>query len=84
MIRKIKDWFERRRISRKYGVPLEQVKLNDNPKPELYTREQVQKIADEYGDIRYNDGKRDGLAIARQQATQSLKEILWHQNKQKK
>lgn len=31
----------------------------------------------------YNDGKRDGLAIARQQALKSLKEILWAQNQNK-
>lgn len=30
----------------------------------------------------YTDGKRDGLTIAREQATNSLKEILWQQNNQ--
>ena len=46
----------------------------------LYTYAEAWEIAQEYGDIRYNDGKRDGLAIAREQATKSLKEILWQQN----
>lgn len=27
----------------------------------------------------YNDGKRDGLAVAREQATKSLKEVLWQE-----
>lgn len=31
----------------------------------------------------YTDGKRDGLAIARQQAIQSLREILKSQNQSK-
>lgn len=41
-----------------------------------YTREQLENAYK----LGYNDGKRDGLAIARVQATKSLKEILWQQN----
>jgi flagellar biosynthesis/type III secretory pathway protein FliH len=44
---------------------------------EGYTREQLEQAYT----LGYNDGKRDGLTIAREQATKSLKEILWHQNK---
>lgn len=43
-----------------------------------YTRDSVEKAYL----LGYNDGKRDGLTIARQQATKSLKEILWQQNNQ--
>lgn len=42
----------------------------------LYTREQLENVYK----LGYNDGKRDGLAIAREQASKSLKEILWQQN----
>lgn len=72
MKQKIKQWFANRR--QKHNTPPLET--------ELYTREQVEKIANEYGQVRYNDGKRDGLAIARQQATNSLKEILRQQNRQ--
>jgi len=44
---------------------------------EGYTREQLEQAYT----LGNNDGKRDGLTIAREQATKSLKEILWHQNK---
>lgn len=47
-----------------------------------WTREEVESIAEEYGQVRYNDGKRDGLAIAREQASRSLREILKQQNRQ--
>jgi hypothetical protein len=69
MIRKLKNWFARRKHVTK--------------PTDLLTRAQAERIAQEYGVIRYNDGKRDGLAIAREQAQNSLKEILWQQNQQK-
>lgn len=46
-----------------------------------YTYADVVRIAEDFGNIRYNDGKRDGLAIARSQAIKTMKEILWQQNK---
>lgn len=49
--------------------------------PKLYTREDVIAIVEEAKVVAYNDGKRDGLNIARTQATNSLKEILWQQRK---
>ena len=42
----------------------------------LYTEDDVRKVAEEYGEIRYNDGKRDGIAIARKAAEKSLKEAI--------
>lgn len=44
--------------------------------PEGYTREQLENAYR----LGYTDGKRDGLTIAREQATKSLKEILKWQN----
>ena len=73
MIQKIKQWLKTRRSE---SLPTD--------KPELYTRRQVELIVDDAVSAAYNDGKRDGLAIAREQATKSLKEILWQQNKQNK
>lgn len=74
MISKLKRWLAIRKENKMYrqrfdaGMPL----------PFMYTQKQLE----EHGSIRYNDGKRDGLAIAREQATKSLKEILWQQNNQ--
>lgn len=73
MIRKIKLWWHNRRRA----TPTVDVQR------QLYTHDQVIKIAEDFGKVRYNDGKRDGIAIAREQATKSLKEILWQQNKTK-
>lgn len=42
-----------------------------------YTEEQLEKVYR----LGYTDGRRDGLSIAREQATKSLKEILWQQQK---
>lgn len=53
----------------------------DEQSNDSFTREQLEKAQRLGYDIGYNDGKRDGLAIAREQATKSLKEILWQQNK---
>lgn len=52
-------------------------KRKSKPVQISFTEEQL-KTAYQLG---YNDGRRDGLAIAREQATKSLKEILWQQNK---
>lgn len=73
MIQKIKAWFERRKANKVYrerfdaGMSL----------PDLYSREQLENAYH----VGYNDGKRDGLTIAREQATRSLREILKSQNK---
>lgn len=71
MIRKIKAWW-----------------ANHHSKPsargiagETYTQAEVRKLVEHSYAVGYNDGKTDGLAIARKQATQSLKEVLWQQNK---
>lgn len=73
MIQKIKNWLRLRR-DRKVAVKLAQEYVGD-----VHTRQQVEKAYV----LGYNDGKRDGLAIAREQATKSLKEILWQQNQRK-
>lgn len=70
MIKKIKQWYYNRKTKQQLGVE------GSN----LYTREQIEKVYL----LGYNDGKRDGLAIAREQATKSLKEILQWQNKSQK
>jgi hypothetical protein len=67
MIQKIKRWWHQRKFNKH---------ITKAVKNETYTREQMEKVY--Y--LGYNDGKRDGLAIAREQATKSLKEILWQQN----
>ena len=72
MIQKIKQWLKNRKlrkVSRQLG----------SEGVDVYTREQVEKVY--Y--LGYNDGKRDGLSIAREQATRSLREILKSQNKGK-
>lgn len=74
MIKRIKAWLRNRKLARELG------RLSKSVKHETYTREQMEKV---YG-LGYNDGKRDGLSIARQQATNSLKEILAWQNKPEK
>jgi hypothetical protein len=66
MIPKIKSWWHSRR-------------LNHNKiatSPDSFTREQ---LVNAYK-LGYNDGKRDGLTVAREQATKSLREILKTQN----
>lgn len=72
MIRKIKQWWIHR-----YHPERESVKQYERIG---YSYEELEKAYK----LGYNDGKRDGLSVARQQATKSLKEILWQQNNQKK
>lgn len=69
MIKRIKQWFTR-------SPQLQE-------QQDTYTRQQVIEIVAEAKQVAYNDGKRDGLSIAREQAANSLKEIIWRQNKQK-
>ena len=69
MIKKIKQWY----LNRKHGKP------EVAPESDTYTYEQLENAYR----LGYNDGKRDGLSIARQQATKSLKEILSWQNQKK-
>ena len=53
------------------------------PKPQnIYNSAVVSKLVNDAYNIGYNDGKRDGLTIARQQATKSLQSILKAQNKE--
>lgn len=73
MIKKIKVWFQMRKLKRANPY------LHTTTPNQLYTREQLEKAFV----LGYNDGKRDGLAIAREQAIKSLKEILWQQNQKK-
>lgn len=71
MIKKIKQWWKYRGLRKDpMAISLRDVE------PEVYDREQMEQVYR----IGYNDGKRDGLSIARQQATKSLKEILSWQN----
>ena len=72
MIQKIKQWLKTRRSE----LPTEQFQ-------EVFTREEVIQLLAETRQVAYNDGKRDGLNIAREQATRSLREILKSQNKSK-
>lgn len=65
MIKKIRQFIQRNK------------KISFSDAPNTYTREQLENAYK----LGYNDGKHDGLAIARDQATKSLKEILWQQNK---
>ena len=51
--------------------------------PQQYTQEGVSKLVKDAYKIGYNDGKRDGIAVARQLAIKSLKEIIWQQNQRK-
>ena len=70
MIQEIKHWWRSRR----------QNHTATEVRPQGYSREQLEKAYM----LGYTDGKRDGLNIARYQATQSLKEILRQQNGQPK
>lgn len=70
MVKKIKQWYYNRKIKKQLGAE----------GSDLYTRTQMENAYR----LGYNDGRRDGLAIAREQATKSLKEILQWQNKSQK
>lgn len=75
MIKKIKQWWsitKKKRDFKRHG--------DSEYSSVTYTQEQVENAYI----LGYNDGKRDGLSIARQQATKSLKEILSWQNQSKK
>lgn len=76
MITKIKQWMQLWKLKRNRKAANAKVFIEG--KGDFYTREQLEKS---YA-LGYNDGKRDGLAIAREQATKSLKEILWREQKQ--
>jgi hypothetical protein len=71
MFKKIRAWFKRKQ---KVEVTI------DGIPQEGYTYEQLENAYK----LGYNDGKIEGLSIARVQATKSLKEILWQQNQSKK
>ncbi len=73
MIKRLLNWFKTRRVQ---SDPTE-VK-------ETWSRDEVLAVVEEARLLAYNDGKRDGLTIAREQASKSLKEILWQQNQQNK
>lgn len=73
MIKKIKAWWMHRYHPER--EPLPEYEFNST-----YTQEQLERAYQ----LGYNDGRRDGLSIARQQATKSLKEILSWQNKNDK
>lgn len=66
MVKKIKQWYYNRKIKKQLGAE----------GSDLYTRTQMENAYR----LGYNDGRRDGLAIAREQATKSLSEILKKQN----
>lgn len=70
MLKRIKQWLSKRK------TPV--IEMAAPPElPNMYTQEQVEKAYK----VGYNDGRRDGLAVARQQALKSLKEIVQWQNK---
>jgi hypothetical protein len=68
MIKRIRKWLTRSNKTVVVNAPERE-----------YSREQLEKVYI----LGYNDGKRDGLSIAREQATKSLKEIVWQQNQKK-
>lgn len=74
MIKKIKQWWRNLRYMRARKRDFKE--YGDSHASVTYTKEQLENAYI----LGYNDGKRDGLAIARQQATKSLKEILSWQN----
>lgn len=79
MIKKIRNWLQRHRADYIRGYQDGKISGEDKFRgQEVYTRQQVENAFK----LGYTDGKRDGLTIARQQATKSLKEILWEQNQQ--
>lgn len=73
MLRKLQLWWLNRR---KHTPSIEVVQKN-------YTQEELGILLENAYKVGYTDGRRDGLAIAREQATKSLKEILWQQNQKK-
>lgn len=75
IVNNIKQWMSERR-KRKLEAPSYHTSSSNEPQPETFSREQMENVYL----LGYNDGKRDGLAVAREQATKSLKEILWQQN----
>lgn len=70
MIEKIKSWWTSRR--QKHNAT--------EVAPTSFTREQLENAYR----VGYNDGRRDGLSIARQQAMKSLQEIVKQSNRQPK
>lgn len=72
MIQKLKRWWKTRRSQ-----------SNETVIKDTFSRDEVARLVTEARTVAYNDGKRDGLSIAREQATKSLKEILWQQNRTK-
>lgn len=77
MIKKIRNWFLVRKLYREGKKKNAQAFIAGDG--EFYTRSQLENAYK----LGYTDGKRDGLAIARNQAVKSLKEILWQQNQKK-
>lgn len=76
MIRKIKYFFRWMKVKL---TPTDPRQFDDFPsEDQMYTKEQL-NLAYKLG---YNDGKRDGLAVAREQASRSMSEILKQQNKE--
>lgn len=73
MLNKVKQWWINYRSKPHTSIESE-VGMS------VFTLEQVENAYK----LGYTDGKRDGLTIAREQATKSLKEILWEQNNQKR
>lgn len=72
MFKKIKLWWNNRQeLNKKLS--------NLTHKEEKYSRDVVENAYK----LGYTDGRRDGLSIARAQATRSLREILKTQNQSK-
>ncbi len=69
MIQKIKQWWHNRKLK---GTA-----TGNSEEPEFYTRAQMEKV---YA-LGHADGKKEGLAIARQQAINSVKALLKESNK---
>lgn len=70
MIGKLKTWWRGLRRKRIHH------EIENIEQAYGYTAEQLENAYK----LGYTDGKRDGLTIAREQASNALKEILWQQN----
>lgn len=47
--------------------------------PVRFTDEEIKKMLDDAYQVGYNDGRKDGIAVSRKIATDTLKEVIWQQ-----
>lgn len=76
MIQKIRNYIADFRFAKKVAKAAREADKAKAIVPDTYSRHQLENVYK----LGYTDGRRDGLSVARQQASNSLKEILWQQN----